>query len=188
MRAYPFSIMIRCVFVSAGVWLLMQMSVGFANPDSMATAESEFEQWLKRQDRDQISLYYRIAEDLRCPTCTGLSVLQSDAPFSQQIKRRLRELVDEGQNEDEIRYFFSDRYGIWIFRQPPKHGAHLLIWLIPLMFMVFGLWGGWHLIRSSDPSSHSPRSWASNLESEVAKIQCLHTDHSSSTHDEEKMT
>ena len=31
-------------------------------------------------------LYREVAGELRCPTCTGLSVLDSDAPFSVQIK------------------------------------------------------------------------------------------------------
>ena len=36
-----------------------------------------------------------IAGQLRCPTCTGLSVLDSDAPFSLQIQALVKEQIKQ---------------------------------------------------------------------------------------------
>lgn len=79
-----------------------------------------------------------VASDLRCPTCTGLSVLDSDAAFSVQIKNEVKEQLASGKDKDQILRFFTERYGPWILRAPPKEGIHLWAWLIPLAVLVLG--------------------------------------------------
>lgn len=89
-------------------------------------------------DEKQYLLYKKTAKDLRCPTCTGLSVLESDARFSVQIKDLVEEKVKEGKSKQEILDFFESRYGPWILREPPKKGVNLLAWLFPIGLMVVG--------------------------------------------------
>ena len=35
--------------------------------------------------------------------------------------------------------FFKSRYGLWILREPPLEGFHLLAWMLPLGFLILGL-------------------------------------------------
>lgn len=86
----------------------------------------------------QKSLYHDVAKDLRCPTCTGLSILESDAQFSIQMKTAVREQVLAGKSQQDIMKFFTERYGLWILREPPKSGFHSLAWVLPIAAMVFG--------------------------------------------------
>jgi cytochrome c-type biogenesis protein CcmH/NrfF len=79
-----------------------------------------------------------VSSDLRCPTCTGLSVLDSDAPFSVQIKNEVKEQLASGKDKDAILKFFTERYGPWILRAPPKEGIHLLAWLLPFGALLMG--------------------------------------------------
>jgi len=79
-----------------------------------------------------------VSSDLRCPTCTGLSVLDSDAPFSVQIKNEVKEQLASGKDKDAILKFFTERYGPWILRAPPKEGVHLLAWLLPFGALLIG--------------------------------------------------
>ena len=76
------------------------------------------------------------AKELRCPTCTGLSVLESDATFSVQIKELVKEQVNAGKSKDEVLSFFVERYGPWILRSPPKSGVKLLAWMIPILVLL----------------------------------------------------
>ena len=46
-----------------------------------------------------------IAGELRCPTCTGLSVLDSDASFSVQIKDEVRRQLKDGADKEAILKF-----------------------------------------------------------------------------------
>lgn len=91
------------------------------------------------------NLYKHLADELRCPTCTGLSVLQSDAPFSVEIKSALVEQVQLGKNEEDILKFFKERFGLWILRTPPREGFHWFAWYMPIALIVFGALAVWGL-------------------------------------------
>lgn len=79
-----------------------------------------------------------ISKELRCPTCVGLSVLESDAPFSVQIKDIVKEQVVAGKSKDEILTYFTERYGPWILRSPPKKGFNLIAWALPIAVLLGG--------------------------------------------------
>jgi cytochrome c-type biogenesis protein CcmH/NrfF len=79
-----------------------------------------------------------VAKELRCPTCTGLSILESDARFSVQIKDLVKEQVEAGKDKQEILKFFTERYGPWILRSPPKTGFNVLAWALPIGMMLIG--------------------------------------------------
>lgn len=79
-----------------------------------------------------------VAKELRCPTCTGLSVLESDAKFSVQIKDIVKEQVEQGKSKDEILAYFTERYGPWILRAPPKSGFNALAWILPIAVLLLG--------------------------------------------------
>jgi len=86
----------------------------------------------------ELELYKDISGDLRCPTCTGLSILQSDAEFSVQMKEAVRSQVLTGKKKDQIIDYFTERYGLWILREPPSKGVHLLAWVIPGALLLLG--------------------------------------------------
>lgn len=87
-----------------------------------------------------------VASDLRCPTCVGLSVLESDAPFSKQIKDEVTSQLKAGKSHEEILTFFTERYGPWILRVPPKTGVSILAWAIPLAVLLTGPLAVWFLV------------------------------------------
>ena len=87
-----------------------------------------------------------VASDLRCPTCVGLSVLESDAPFSKQIKDEVTNQLKAGKSHEDILTFFTERYGPWILRVPPKTGVSVLAWAIPLAVLLTGPLAVWFLV------------------------------------------
>ena len=97
-----------------------------------------------------------LVDDLRCPTCQGLSVKDSEAGFSVSIRNKAEEMVREGYSDQEIRNFFVKRYGEWILRTPPKEGFNLLLWILPIGAILFGM--GMVLIKS--------RRWVASKEEE----------------------
>lgn len=103
----------------------------------------------------------QIADRLRCPTCTGLSILQSDAPFSLEIKNSVLDQIKTGKSSDQIQKFFMERYGYWILREPLKEGFHLLAWLLPIGISIVALFLIWLLFwrpRTRVPLQASVRS------------------------------
>ena len=91
-------------------------------------------------------LFHDVAGSLRCPTCTGISVLESDARFSQQIKEIVMEQVEAGKSREQILQYFTERYGPWILRAPPAKGFNVLAWLLPLGILVLGPPAVWFFV------------------------------------------
>jgi len=80
-----------------------------------------------------------ISHKLRCPTCQAMSVKDSDAGLSLNMKQRIRELIQEGKTEAEILQFFEERYGEWILRSPKKEGFNLVLWLLPGLITIIAV-------------------------------------------------
>jgi len=81
---------------------------------------------------------HEISDGLRCPTCQAISVNDSEAAFSKQIRDKVRRMVIEGQSEEDIKAYFVSRYGEWILRAPKKEGLGLVLWILPILLVVVG--------------------------------------------------
>ena len=80
----------------------------------------------------------RIAADLRCPVCQGLSVKDSDSPTARDIRDDIRGRLDTGETAAEIRQAYVDRYGEWILLRPRTSGFNALVWAVPAAAVAAG--------------------------------------------------
>ncbi|MCP4754673.1 MAG: cytochrome c-type biogenesis protein CcmH [Proteobacteria bacterium] len=78
----------------------------------------------------------RLAHQLRCPTCQAMSVKESEAGLSLNMKLKIRKMLEEGKSNEEILQYFEERYGEWILRSPKKRGFNLLLWTLPGIVIV----------------------------------------------------
>ena len=92
--------------------------------------------------------FKKLSNELRCPTCQGLSVKDSEAGFSTSIKGKIRELMKQGKSDEEIMAYFVERYGEWILRAPPLSGFNIVLWILPGAAIITGLI--WVLYRSKN--------------------------------------
>ncbi len=76
---------------------------------------------------------FEIADQLRCPVCTGESVAQSASRISVEMRNIIRDQLIEGKTEEEILAFFQQRYGDWILLNPPRRGFYLFVWVLPIV-------------------------------------------------------
>jgi len=78
----------------------------------------------------------RIGSDLRCPTCQGMAVADSDAPAAQGIKEEIRRRVLEGRETDgQIKDFILGLYPD-ISLRPETRGLGLVVWGLPVVAAV----------------------------------------------------
>ena len=93
-------------------------------------------------EKDQLEeRFKKLSNELRCPTCQGLAVKDSEAGFSTSIKGKIRELMEKGDSDEEIIAYFTERYGEWILRTPPVSGFNLVLWILPGAAIITGfLW------------------------------------------------
>ncbi|MBW3554054.1 MAG: cytochrome c-type biogenesis protein CcmH [Gemmatimonadetes bacterium] len=80
----------------------------------------------------------RLAAELRCPVCQGLSIQDSPSPLALQMKDLIRTQVGQGRSDAEIRGYFVSRYGEWVLLQPRARGFNLLVYILPAMALVAG--------------------------------------------------
>lgn len=80
----------------------------------------------------------RIAAELRCPVCQGLSVEDSPSDTARSMKALVATRVAEGRTDDEIRAEFQRSYGDWILLSPPLLSGSGLVWLAPLAVVIGG--------------------------------------------------
>ena len=86
-------------------------------------------------DADRVD---RIAAELRCPVCQGLSVEDSPSDTARSMKALVATRVAEGRTDDEIRAEFQRSYGDWILLSPPLLSGSGLVWLAPLAVVIAG--------------------------------------------------
>lgn len=79
-----------------------------------------------------------LSEDFACPTCDGQSVAESNAVVAQEIRREIRRQVDDGQTDEEITDALVASYNESIDLRPRSGGVVGLIWILPVVVMVFG--------------------------------------------------
>ena len=77
--------------------------------------------------------------ELRCMTCQNQSVYDSDAEFSNDIKRIVKEKFQEGKSEREIKKFLVERYGEYILFRPLINYNNIFLWSFPFILLIFGL-------------------------------------------------
>ncbi|MFW5946868.1 MAG: cytochrome c-type biogenesis protein [Gemmatimonadota bacterium] len=80
----------------------------------------------------------RLAAELRCPVCQGLSIDDSPSPLAQQMKDLIRARVVEGWSDEEIHQYFMSKYGEWVLMEPKAEGLNLLVYLLPALALVGG--------------------------------------------------
>jgi cytochrome c-type biogenesis protein CcmH len=79
-----------------------------------------------------------LGKQLRCPMCQGLSIADSNSSAARAQMDKVRELVAAGKTDQEIRDYFTSRYGEWALLDPAASGMNLLVWLLPLVLLVGG--------------------------------------------------
>ena len=78
---------------------------------------------------------------LRCPSCEGVSVLDSSAATAVAIRRVVAARVHAGDTDAQIEGYLTSRYGPGILLRPPVHGATAWVWVLPPAALAAGLVG-----------------------------------------------
>ncbi|MFT5341881.1 MAG: cytochrome c-type biogenesis protein CcmH [Paracoccaceae bacterium] len=85
--------------------------------------------------------------ELRCVQCRSEAIASSNAAWASDARIMVRELVNEGATNDEVKAFFVARYGEVVLMQPNGQGGNVLLWAAgPLMLLLAGLMG-WFYVR-----------------------------------------
>ena len=77
--------------------------------------------------------------ELRCMTCQNQSIYDSDAEFSNDIKKIVRDKLKAGESERDIKKFLVERYGEYILFRPLMNYNNIFLWSFPFILLIIGL-------------------------------------------------
>jgi cytochrome c-type biogenesis protein CcmH/NrfF len=82
-----------------------------------------------------------IEAGVRCPSCTDLSVSESNATTAIAVRHQIESMVAAGRSDADIDRALVSEYGQTILLVPPDAGGIPLIWIIPIVLGAGALVG-----------------------------------------------
>ncbi len=82
---------------------------------------------------------HQLSQQLMCPVCDGQSLDQSQAQISEDMKAVIREKLEAGESNEDIRSYFVERYGELVLAAPATSGFNLVAWAMPLLIFLAGV-------------------------------------------------
>ena len=96
-----------------------------------------------------------IAKQMFCPVCenTPLDVCPTQA--CAQWRELIREKLAEGWSEEQIKDYFVEQYGARVLGAPPAQGLNWLVYLIPPIAIIGGIYILYRAMSSWKQSSQT---------------------------------
>ena len=79
-----------------------------------------------------------ISAGLRCLVCQNQSIDDSAAPLARDLRLIVREHLEAGDSDREIRRYLVARYGDFVLLKPPFEPATWLLWGTPFLIVIAG--------------------------------------------------
>lgn len=99
-----------------------------------------------------------LQKELRCLVCQGQSIDESNAPLATDLRRLIREQIQSGMSDAQIKDFLVARYGVFVLMQPPVRSDTYFLWFIPLAVLLIGGLGiGATILRSRRRLASEPQ-------------------------------
>jgi cytochrome c-type biogenesis protein CcmH len=80
-----------------------------------------------------------ISKNVRCLVCQNQSIDESSAPLAKDLRILIRRKIENGNSDEEIYSFLTERYGDFILLNPPFKISTLFLWILPFVFLVVGI-------------------------------------------------
>ena len=91
------------------------------------------------KDKKQELRARNISKKIRCMVCQNQSIDDSSSPLAKDLRILIRNKIKEGNKDEEIYKFLTDRYGDFILLKPPLKSTTLALWFFPAIFFIIGI-------------------------------------------------
>lgn len=77
-----------------------------------------------------------LSTQLRCPVCQNENIDDSDAQIAQTLRQVIRDRIMQGDSDEQVMAFVTDRFGEFVLLKPSTSGWNILLWAAgPLMLL-----------------------------------------------------
>ena|SRR5450432_2538507 len=79
-----------------------------------------------------------LQRELRCLVCQGQSIDESNSALAADLRRLIRQQIQGGQSDDDIKNFLVARYGAFVLMKPPVRQDTFFLWFGPGLLVLVG--------------------------------------------------
>jgi len=80
-----------------------------------------------------------IAGELRCLVCQNQTIADSHADLAVDLRQQIREMLQRGMSDEQIRSYMTERYGDFVLYKPPFKATTALLWVGPGLLLAGAL-------------------------------------------------
>ena len=80
-----------------------------------------------------------LQKELRCLVCQGQSIDESNAALATDLRRLIRQKIEGGESDNDIKSFLVARYGAFVLMKPPVREDTFFLWFGPAMLVLVGV-------------------------------------------------
>ena len=121
-------ILLKVIIISVGLTIFFLNNSYAVEPDEIL------------KDQKQESRARNISKNIRCMICQNQSIDESNAPLARDLRILIRIKIKDGNKDQEIYKFLTDRYGDFILLKPPINLNTLALWFLPFVFFLVGVY------------------------------------------------
>ncbi|MBN8828476.1 MAG: cytochrome c-type biogenesis protein CcmH [Sphingobacteriia bacterium] len=86
---------------------------------------------------------------IKCTTCQGQAILESDTLAANKLKKEVYLLASKGYSKQEILENIKNNHGKDVVFLPEAEQNNFIIWLLPFVIISFGLLSFLYVIKQS---------------------------------------
>lgn len=105
----------------------------------------------------------RVAKKLYCPVCPNTPLDVCDTQACKDWRAQIKDELSQGWSEQQILDYFVAQYGQRVLAEPERKGFTSLVWLLPILSALIGLWvvyeilRGWRKRQAAVPAVSAPK-------------------------------
>lgn len=106
---------------------------------SLGVLAQDVEELRQFDSNAQKQLYKELTDELRCPKCQNQNIADSNANIAKDLRNKVFKLVKDGSSKDDVIDYMVERYGYFVYYKPPLTAGTIVLWLLPILFVLFTL-------------------------------------------------
>ncbi len=103
---------------------------------SYAMAFAEIKDTYSFPTEQQTVRFQTLTTELRCLVCQNQTLAESGAPLANDLRRQIYKKILNGESNQKIIHYLTDRYGDFILYRPPFTFKTAALWLTPFLFFL----------------------------------------------------
>ncbi len=77
-----------------------------------------------------------VAAELRCLVCQNQTIADSHADLAVDLRNQVRDMLRQGQSQEQIVSYMTARYGDFVLYRPPLKQTTALLWFGPALLLL----------------------------------------------------